>query len=98
MSRQDCIFKNYILLRDAAELDWQDPKIMSGMWLEVHHATELAKLCVRPAVHFDTNDPDPEEASIMTPEGKMTCGHCRSCKLRPLVCPLIRGDKKGCPL
>ena len=68
------------------------------MWLEVHQATELAKLCVRPAVHFDNDDPDPDEASIMTPEGKMTCGHCRSCKLHPLVRPAIGGGKNSCPL
>ena len=97
-SRQDIILKNYIFLRNASEIDWQDPKILAGIWAEVHQAQELAKLCVRPAVQFDNNDPDPEEVGLTTYEGKMTCGHCRSSKLHPLVRPAIGGGRNSCPL
>ena len=71
---------------------------MAGIWAEVHQAQELAKLCVRPAVQFDTNDPDPEEVSLTSSAGKMTCGHCRSAKLHYLIRPAIGGGRNSCPL
>ena len=97
-SRRDIILKNYIFLRNASEIDWQDPKILAGIWAEVHQAQELAKLCIRPAVQFDTNDPDPEEVSLTPSTGKMTCGHCRSSKLHYLIRPAIGGGRNSCPL
>ena len=97
-SRRDVFLKSYIFLRNASEIDWQDPKILAGIWAELHQAQELAKLCVQPAVHFDNNDPDPEEVGPTAQGVKMTCSHCRSCMLHPLVRPEIGGGKNSCPL
>ena len=97
-SRRDVFLKSYIFLCNASEIDWQDPKILAGIWAEVHQAQELAKLCVRPAVQFDNKDPDPDEVGLPICEGKMTCGHCRSAKLHPLVRPAIGGGRNSCPL
>ena len=71
---------------------------MAGIWAEVHQAQELAKLCVRPSVQFDNKDPNPEEVSLTSSTGKMTCTHYRSSMLHPLIRPEIGGGRNSCPL
>ena len=99
-TRREIVLKNYICLPNGSSLDWQDSNITACLWVDVREASALAKLYGKPPspVVTPVYQPDAVVVDPLAPACKMTCSHCRSAMLHPLVRPPIVGDKSACPL
>ena len=99
-TRREIILKNYITLRNGADLDWQDPKITACLWVDVRKASALAQHYCKPPDLAATSAHTPGAVvdDPLTPARKMTCSHCRSAMLHALIRPPIARDKSACPL